>query len=183
MVSHDQRPTEVNDNLAVDPNDAWAIPATFYAAIVKWSAVVRSFPGGVEEFTRRFDPARKNGQLFSLPVMSLDDANSIFQQLYAEGIVPGQDVALVNMGTGYLVPCDGIRVTRRQASSGTVGHYVQCDPSYVVQPEDVLLEWNAPAAPTPRKEPLAVRAEQQPRRVTFRTGAVHWVYDGDEGDE
>jgi len=92
-------------------SDPWAVPAHFYSIIVKRGAVVRSFPGGPEEFERLHQPSKKNGALYLLTVMSLSDAEQVLASLSDQGVLPGKDVAVVDMVQGPLLECSGLTFT------------------------------------------------------------------------
>lgn len=89
-------------------SDPWALPAAFYSIIIKTSAIDRSFPGGREEFIRRFQPAYRNGALVGLLAMSTSDTERLLAELNRLGLVPGEDVAVADMVQGPLLECPGI---------------------------------------------------------------------------
>lgn len=163
-----------------------------YSVVVKREAVARCYPGGLEDFERTLQPVRSNADLYLLARMSLEDADSIFEKLHAAGLVPGEDFGLFGMFNGALLPCNGIRPIGDERAPFVVEWRVQLDPDYVVPPEAGGYDWQPPEAEEARAaiEPVepevseAARAPSAPpRRVVFRTGPVHWVYDDDEEDE
>lgn len=94
------------------PDDPWALPAIFYSIIVKREAVVRSYLDGPEEFEQRFQPARKNGALYLLTVMSLMDAEAVLGKLNENGVIPGEDIAVADMVQGPMLECPGLAFRR-----------------------------------------------------------------------
>lgn len=89
-------------------SDSWALSGSFYSVIVKRDAVVRSYPGGTEEFERCEQPAQKNGALFLLVSMDADGIDRHLSRLWEAGIVPGEDAAVGDMRHGPLLECPGI---------------------------------------------------------------------------
>lgn len=166
-----------------------SLPVLHCSAVVKREAVVRCYPGGPEDFERVLQPARSNVDLYVLARMSLEDADGIFVTLHAAGLVPGEDFGLFGMFNGALLPCNGIRPIGDERAPFVVEWRVKLDPDYVVPPEAGGYDWQPPEARV-AIEPVEAEVSEAatapsapPRRVVFRTGPVHWVYDDDDEDD
>jgi len=160
--------------------------------IVKYSAVVRSYPGGIAQFLARYRTPYRSGELIALSCMSLGSAGQVLAGLESVGIIPGQDVALCDIHRGPVVPCDGIRLEEANPGEVPALWFAYFDASYTAP--------GAPAEPTGPSELPAISdradaqeptgAEKPPQDtsgrpltfVAFRTGPIHWVYDDDEED-
>lgn len=169
---------------------------SLFSIIVKRAAVARSFPGDVEEFERVYEPARKNGALFLLVRMSLNDVDHVLDRLFAQGLIPGQDIAVAGMVQGPLLECPGVVFETDDTEDVLFPSWtanVASDPEAPEAPEafwngctafspntlDYL--WEAPRRPEVELSHEAVK--QTPRRVVFGTGPVHWLYDDDDDSD
>ena len=174
----------MNGSIYFDPHP---LLVAFMSVIVKRSAVTRSYPDGVEGFLTRHRPTLQDGQLFSLPCMSLDDVDHILALLNDEGIIPGEDIAVCDMHAGPLLYCDGIRLELDSTDDFLGAWFTYCDPAYVAprapevpcDPTEPLLAVEFPAPPV-----VIAKGESTPwHRVTFGNGPVHWIGGYDEEDE
>ncbi|MBC2665680.1 hypothetical protein H7F51_09100 [Novosphingobium flavum] len=170
---------------------------SFYSIVVKREAVTRSFPGGLDEFDRVHQAARANEHLSVLVRMSMLDVDLVFQKLHAAGLIPGEDFGLMEMHQGVLLACRGIRGIGKEREAFIMEWWAQFDPTYVAQPEDGVDQWVPPderepdhdeavppAPPSVANEPAASpKNKSGPRRVVFRTGPVHYLYDDDDDEE
>jgi hypothetical protein len=133
-----------------ETGDPWALATSFYSIIVKREAVLRSFPGGVEEFERALEPPSKNGALYLMPRLSLDDVEHALRYLNGAGLIPGQDVAVAEMGSGPLLKCPGL-IFRREGELLDVHWTVNVAPvapMVAAQPQSVAEPSANPAEPS-----------------------------------
>ncbi|MDD3798295.1 MAG: hypothetical protein PHE36_03845 [Novosphingobium sp.] len=145
--------------------DPWTLHGSFYSIIVKRAAVVRSYPGGVEAFERLEEPARKNGALFLLARMEPDGVDQALERLHRAGVVPGEDVAVLELASGPLLECPGV-VFASDGDFFLPKWSVIADPDYIPS-EAASMHWLPPEAPQPSQQPEAtVRAVQPPRGLT-----------------
>lgn len=91
---------------ATDPNAA--VPVSLFSIIVKKSAVARSYPGGPIAFDKTLGPAKGSDTLYLLSCMSLGDVDSVLNRLFAQGLIPGLDLAVAEMSLGPLLECPGV---------------------------------------------------------------------------
>ena len=181
---------------------------SFYTIVVKRSAVVRSYPGGPEDFDRALEPSRRNRELFGFVRMSPADVDWTLDKLFAAGLVPGVDLAIGEMHHGPLLECpgvafrsDGIEFVPKwtaeavEAPEGAVGSW---NGQEAYTPGNALgYSWSPPAARHSEEAPEGEPPEQQtapkvtsaaegsrpPTRAVFGSGPVHWLYHDDEPDE
>lgn len=164
-----------------------AVPVAFYSVVVRRDAVAKRFPAGTDQFDRTFKSTRGNAHLTLLVSMSMDDASVTFGQLEEAGLVPGEDMGLVDMHQGVLLPCHGIRAIADERSEFVVEWSVQADESYRYGPEDAVLVWGPLSPPEPVVVPDAPAAPQVAkgspwvRHVPRGGGLVHWT--GGDDDE
>ncbi|WP_121120058.1 hypothetical protein [Croceibacterium ferulae] len=167
-----------------DPNP---LPVHFQSVIVKRSAVARSYPDGVQAFIERYRPNCPEGQLFSLTCMSWEDVEYILAGWNGLGIIAGEDVAVCDMHLGPLLHCNGIRLEFDGAEEFFGTWFTFYDPAYVA-PQVPKKQFGPPEPPVVAEEPTAPFVppevpEGTPwRRVTFGSGAIHWI-GGDEDYE
>lgn len=75
--------------------------------MVKRSAVVSNFDGDVNEFERRYSPA-KNARLFRIACMSGEDLEARLSDLECAGLRLGRDIGVVDAAHGPISECEGI---------------------------------------------------------------------------
>lgn len=172
-------------------NEPWALPMACFSIILKASAIDRSYPGGRPAFIDSYKPQFRNGALFLLVRLSLDDVDQALDHLNAQGLIPGTDLAVADMTHGPLVPCTGLTFTCEgefPAMQWTVcvssdrhppkGHY-KGHSAYALNPLGYL--WEAPV-PEAAPQPVQETSDNQWRRVVKRGGLVTWI-GGDDDDE
>lgn len=157
------------------------VNVVFYSTVVKRAAVDRKFLGGSEQFDRAFQPMRGNADLSLLASMAMDDARTLFGKLEQAGLVSGEDLGLVDMYEGVLIPCHGIRATVDEQALLDIAWAVQADESYRYGPEDVVLVWE-PVAPPEPAVPQETKGTPWVRHAPRGGGLVHWT-GGDEEEE
>lgn len=140
-------------------NDPWALSGSFYSVIVKRSAVTRSYPGGVEAFEQREQPARKNGALFLIASMEAEAIEAVLVRLYDAGVIPGADVAVASLRHGPLVECPEIAF-RSDGDLLFPKWTVNVDPDYA--PEGSAADRWEPPELAPQPEPKEQRQTPQP---------------------
>jgi len=165
----------------------------FFSVVVKRDAVAHRYLGGLEAFDRVHGAARRNQDLSLLVRMSMMDVDLVFRQLDASGLVAGKDFGLIEMHQGVLIACDGIRGIGREREPFVTEWWAQPDPAYVAEPGDSAYQWAPikPAAeppPEPQPDPAppleeAAKSAEAPRRVSFGTGPVHYLYDEDDEED
>lgn len=163
-------------------NDPWSLAGSFFSIVVKRAAVIQSFSGAVGSFERVHQPARKNGALFLLARMSLEDVETALAQLNEEGLVPGVDVAAAELHRGPILPCPGIVFT----SSGDPlfpTWTVNVDPHFVEPPRSAESARPAPASAPPTPTVPKDEGRRPPTRVVFGSGPVHWLYHDDDDED
>ena len=165
----------------------------FFSVVVKRDAVTRRYPGGLEAFDRVHGAARGNQDLSLLVRMSMMDVDLVFRQLDASGLVAGEDFGLIEMHQGVLIACDGIRGISQEREPFVTEWWAHLDPAYVAEPGDSSRQWAAiesaaEPSPVPQPEPApplerAAKSAKPPRRVSFGTGPVHYLYDEDDDED
>jgi len=181
---------------------------SFYTIIVKRSAVVRSYPGGPEEFDRVLEPSRSNRDLFGVVRMSPTDADWTLDKLFVADLVPGVDLAVGEMHHGPLLTCPGVAFRPNgmefvpewtaEAVEALKGAVRSWDGRKAYTPGNALgYSWSPPATretqeapnaepPKPQATPQVTRVadgSRSPTRVVFGSGPVHWLYHDDEENE
>lgn len=93
--------------------EPWRLAAVCFSIMVKRNAVVSDFDGNVEEFERRYCPA-KNAHLFRIVCMSGEDLEATLSDLECAGLRLGRDVGVVDAVHGPITACEGIVFTSNE---------------------------------------------------------------------
>lgn len=155
-------------------SDPWALQAKFYSIIIKRQAIIRSFPGGVEEFERVHSPG-KNGGLFQIACMSLQDTEYVLARLNDAGVIPGKDIGVIDMLEGPLLECPGIAF--RCLGDG-FPHAWAVNVEVGCAQLETLAEPEAQPTPSSPLVQAEAAARNGPRRVIGTL--IHHIYDEDE---
>jgi len=101
------------------------IKITFFKAVMRQSAVVLRYPGGLNAFLEKYPNTERKAGLIAVTFMSLQQSDQFCVELRAHAIRRGREFALANQIDGVVDECSGIKFMRleRSVNRGALGAF------------------------------------------------------------
>lgn len=120
-----------------------SIAINFTTVLIKKSAVLRWYMGGVSAFLSDFPSALEDGYLYGIVSMSGDDTHFVLNALRNKGIEPERSCAIADMHHGAIEPHPHFlfRNTSLDFPPQWVGQLIADEPGVLAEDGSNLLTW------------------------------------------